>query len=62
MESLLEPSVVGETIEVSQATLRHWPTTGQGPAFLKVGRQIRYPPSAIEAWLQDHGKPPGEPT
>jgi predicted DNA-binding transcriptional regulator AlpA len=53
VEALLGPRDVSAILAVTQATLRHWRTTGRGPDFFRVGRHIRYRPSAIEAWLEE---------
>lgn len=60
MEDLLEPHTVGDALKVSLGTLRLWRATGRGPAFVKVGRQVRYRPSAVEAWLAAAEQPTGE--
>jgi predicted DNA-binding transcriptional regulator AlpA len=53
VEPLLGPRSVSEALDISEATLRHWRAVGRGPAFLRVGRHIRYRSSAIEAWLEE---------
>ena len=35
----------------SPRTLERWRTTGQGPAFIKVGRRVFYAESSIATWL-----------
>jgi predicted DNA-binding transcriptional regulator AlpA len=53
VEALLGPGDVSEILKVSQATLRHWRAVGRGPEYLRVGRHVRYRPSAIEEWLEE---------
>lgn len=60
MEEFLRPPVVSKRIDVSEATLRRWRATGQGPAFLRVGRQVRYRASDVDAWLQNACQPAGD--
>lgn len=51
-----EPLLI--TVEVSKVTghstrtLEKWRQNGKGPAFLKIGRSVRYRMSDIEAWLE----------
>jgi excisionase family DNA binding protein len=36
---------------ISFRTLQQWRVRGIGPAFLKLGRAVRYDAEALEAWL-----------
>jgi len=36
--------------DFSVDTLKYWRTTGQGPAYLRVGKYVRYRESDVEAW------------
>lgn len=38
-------------LDVATPTVRRWQRTGEGPAFIRVGRQIRYTRAAVDAWL-----------
>jgi predicted DNA-binding transcriptional regulator AlpA len=38
-------------IGVSSITLNQWRARGQGPAFVRMGRTIRYDRRDVEAWL-----------
>jgi predicted DNA-binding transcriptional regulator AlpA len=40
----------------SPRTLERWRTTGEGPAFIKIGHRVGYRPSAAEAWLDEQTK------
>jgi hypothetical protein len=33
-------------------TLKKWRTTGQGPAFIRVGKYVLYREADVEAWEQ----------
>jgi len=37
-------------IGVAPGTLRNWRRQGRGPAYLKVGKAVRYRPQDIEAY------------
>lgn len=46
----LTPAQVAERTGFKVRTLRNWRSLGTGPAYLKVGRLVRYDESVIEAW------------
>jgi excisionase family DNA binding protein len=50
---LLTPPEVASYLQVSEKTLANWRYLGRGPAFVKVGRDIRYRESELERWLTD---------
>ena len=45
---------VAENLKCSRAVLRKWRRLGQGPWFVKIGRMVRYPADALEAFLRQH--------
>jgi hypothetical protein len=48
---LLSPKEVSELLGVSTGTLRSWRERNDGPAFLKVGKLIKYERDGLEVWL-----------
>jgi predicted DNA-binding transcriptional regulator AlpA len=48
---LLSPREVGELLGVSTATLRSWRERNDGPAFLKVGKLVKYEKVDLETWF-----------
>jgi predicted DNA-binding transcriptional regulator AlpA len=52
-ESLLKEKDVAELIDVHQFTLSVWRRNGQGPEYIKIGKNVRYRRSAIDEWLED---------
>jgi hypothetical protein len=40
-------------------TLANWRHLGTGPAFIKVGNRVRYRPSDVDRWLDEHTIRPG---
>lgn len=36
---------------LSEATLRNWRSAGQGPAYVKVGRSVRYMTTDLDGWM-----------
>lgn len=50
-ETLLTPFEVATTLQVPEKTLIQWRYAGTGPAFLKIGRYVRYDKSEVARWL-----------
>jgi hypothetical protein len=48
---LWSPRDLSALIGVSTGTLRSWRERGDGPAWLKTGKLIKYAPGDVEAWL-----------
>lgn len=48
---LLTPKQTAEFLGISHRTLESMRLKGEGPAYFKVGRLVRYPDSLIEKWL-----------
>ncbi|GAA0202881.1 hypothetical protein GCM10008944_20700 [Cytobacillus oceanisediminis] len=54
---LLTPADVGEHLRLSEKTLANWRCQGRGPAYLRVGRDIRYRAADVLAWLEGEQQP-----
>ncbi|MGH9224896.1 MAG: helix-turn-helix domain-containing protein [Acidimicrobiales bacterium] len=52
LDCLLTPDGVSAYLGVPVGTLANWRYMGRGPAYLRVGRHIRYRQSAIAAWTE----------
>jgi hypothetical protein len=51
MHRLLTPAEAAELLGgVSERTLADWRYHGTGPAFIKVGAQVRYDPRDLESY------------
>jgi len=48
---LMDPSEVGEYLGVPTGTLANWRYQGRGPAFVRVGRHVRYRAEDVGEWL-----------
>jgi predicted DNA-binding transcriptional regulator AlpA len=54
------PDYLGSTMDaagyagVSTRTLIRWRSLGLGPAYIKLGRHIRYQKQDLDAWLARH--------
>lgn len=35
---------------IPEDTLKYWRTTRQGPAFIRIGKHVRYRLTEVEAW------------
>ena len=51
MDKLWTEKQVAAWWGISIGWLRNARCTGQGPAFVKIGRAVRYPVSALQEWL-----------
>ena len=51
-ELLLDEAHVAQLLGCERRTLQAWRCRGGGPVFVKVGRLVRYRPSAIDAWIE----------
>jgi len=54
---LLSTKQTADLLGVSHRTLEGMRLTGNGPAFIKVGRLVRYDMATVEAWLLAHQHP-----
>jgi len=51
VEPLLNTDQAAGHLGVAPITLRKWRIYGGGPRFVRVGRSVRYRPSALEAYI-----------
>ena len=49
---LLTPEEAAALLRVTPATLGYWRKQKRGPAYVKIGRRVRYPRAALFAALQ----------
>jgi excisionase family DNA binding protein len=54
LERLLSADEVAEFLGIPIATLYQWRHKGTGPSAYRVGRHLRYEPSAVREWLDEH--------
>jgi hypothetical protein len=56
LDSLIHPATLAYGLGSTQRTLSEWRIRGTGPAYIRVGRSVRYRPEAVDAWLllQEH--------
>ena len=52
MEALLDAHQVTALLGVSRRTLERLITRHEGPAYLKIGRQRRWRPVDVNAWIE----------
>jgi excisionase family DNA binding protein len=57
---LLTQQQLADELQVSMRTLERWRQEGTGPAFVRVGRSLRYRRSDIDAWLERQRRSQGE--
>jgi predicted DNA-binding transcriptional regulator AlpA len=47
------PDQVAERYQVSEATLKERRYKGTGPEYVRLGRHVRYPATALKRWEQE---------
>ena len=55
LERLLSADEVAEFLAIPVATLYQWRHKGCGPDAYRIGRHLRYDPSTVRTWLEEHG-------
>ncbi|GAA3581264.1 hypothetical protein GCM10022198_00470 [Klugiella xanthotipulae] len=45
------PAAIAAYLDVPVATLADWRSRGGGPAFVKMGRLVRYTDAAVVEWV-----------
>jgi excisionase family DNA binding protein len=53
VDPLLKPPEVAEHFGLSERTLEYWRYAGRGPAYVRLGRHVRYRASAVERFLEE---------
>jgi hypothetical protein len=51
MSDLLDPPAVADWLGIPVRTLSQWRYLDRGPAYLVVGRHVRYSGADVEQWL-----------
>ena len=51
LPKFLTTAQLAETLQVSESKVIKMREDGTGPAFVVIGRAIRYPPRSIQEWL-----------
>ena len=51
---LVSQSQAAEILGVSPRSLETWRIRGGGPAFIKIGRAVRYDPDDLRAYIDQH--------
>lgn len=56
LASLITPTALAEALGTTERTLSEWRIRGTGPAFIRLGRSVRYRPDVVDSWLleQEH--------
>jgi excisionase family DNA binding protein len=58
-DRLLSPEEVAEMLGVPVGTLANWRYQGRGPAFVKIGRHVRYRRSDVAGLVEECMVPAG---
>ncbi|EGF92904.1 DNA binding domain protein, excisionase family [Asticcacaulis biprosthecium C19] len=51
MTDLWDTRKTAQHLGIAEITLRRWRLTGGGPAYLKLGRAVRYDPASLANFL-----------
>lgn len=51
LPKFLTTAELAESLQVTERTIINMRANGTGPAFVLIGRAIRYPPRSIQEWL-----------
>jgi predicted DNA-binding transcriptional regulator AlpA len=49
--TLIDPPALSTKLGIPEATLSQWRYRSIGPAYIKVGRHVRYRDEDVDAWL-----------
>lgn len=55
-DELLTEREAASLLKISSRTLQAWRPAGTGPAFVRVGRSIRYRRNALQEWLDQNSR------
>src|SRR4030081_2605904 len=58
--AMLTEQQVSQQLGVAVHTLRCWRSSGKGPAYVKIGRNVQYRPSSLGRWVEDQEREPGD--
>lgn len=56
---LIDGPTLAEQLGIPEKTVAEWRSTNRGPAYVKVGRHVRYRTADVEAWLESQTTRPG---
>jgi hypothetical protein len=51
-EDLLEEEQAAQALHVKKQTMAAWRQRGEGPLYVKVGKLVKYTPSALRAYVK----------
>jgi predicted DNA-binding transcriptional regulator AlpA len=54
MTQLLTPQQAGEMLQKPVGTMKRWRAEGNGPTYVKIGRDVRYRLSDLEAYINEN--------
>ena len=58
MTELLTTRELAGYLRLAITTLEHWRLDGRGPAFQRMGRQVRYQRADVDRWLAEMNECP----
>ncbi len=61
MTRFMTPQELSGMLTVPEPTLAKWRYEGTGPAYIRVGKHVRYPADEIERWISERYSTPRQP-
>ncbi|MGO1057483.1 MULTISPECIES: helix-turn-helix transcriptional regulator [unclassified Crossiella] len=55
VEGLWTPEELAVFLSIPEKTLRDWRLKDYGPAWLRMGKHVRYHPDVVRAWVKELG-------
>jgi excisionase family DNA binding protein len=52
VRTVMTSTEASEYLRISEDTLRTWRSDGRGPKYSKLGSQVRYKRSDLDAWIE----------
>ena len=59
LDQLISPYRLAHVLGVEVDTLAQWRRRGFGPAWIRVGRLVRYPEGSVSAWICERAEAGG---
>jgi excisionase family DNA binding protein len=52
MSHLMSVTALAEYLDIPEATIYRWRSTGYGPVGFRVGKHLRYRREDVDAWIE----------
>lgn len=55
---LINERQLSQSLQIPVETVRYWRKVGRGPAWVKIGRNVRYDSAVIDQFIEDNTRIP----